>query len=460
MTDGRDRAAAALLFAAAVALFWPATAYPLLRWDDALNISQNEWLRFDAAGVLFMAAGSRLGHWQPLTWASLALDRAVFGPGPFGHHLVNVLLHALNASLVFVLARRLDLGGSKERSFLAAAAAAALWALHPLRVESVAWATERRDVLCGALSLLAAIAYADGKERRALVLSVLAMGAKVFAVVLPLAWLVLDLRRDGKPRWKEKLAYLPFMGGALLLNMGAQAASGASIGFARFGLSQRLAQAFYGLAFYPWKSLVPAGLAPLYEPSFLLEPRPFTIAAAAVLTALPLLLLARRSNPGLVHALLAYAVLLLPVLGLFKSGRMAAADRWSYMPAIPLSLLAGAALARALEAVPARAATAALALILAVLTRAQLPVWSSDLALWKRGTEASPFSWFAVERRAEAEEAAGDAAAAATSRSYARALRRAVLERAAVAREMRGEHELAAETFKRSREDAVPGRKE
>jgi len=428
-TDERARTLAAGVFAAAAAAFLPAARYPFLGWDDGVNIVENGLLSFDAEGLRFMLTGSALGHWQPVTWLSLALDRALWGPGPLGFHLTNILLHALAAALLYLLARRLKLGDS------AAVFAALFWALHPLRVESVAWVTERRDVLCGALSLGAALAYARGQDepamrRRAFVLTALAMGAKVFAVVLPAAWLILDWRLAGAPRWRDKLLYVPLSLAVLGANIAAQQGSGAAVSFADFGFSHRLAQAFYGLAFYPWKTIAPMGLAPLYERSVLLEPRIFSAAAAAVLTASLLLALYRREK-GLAQAALAYGVLLLPALGLFKSGRMVAADRWSYLPAIPLSLLAAAVLARLLKGRAFIAAAATFAVALAVLTRAQLPVWSSDIALWTRACAASPLSAFALERLADAEQAAGLSGQADGRRAHAAALRRFVADLAA-----------------------------
>lgn len=423
----RPRLIAGAIFAASVAVFLPALRYPFLAWDDGVNVAGNEFLRFDAPGLAFMLTGTRLGHWQPLSWLSLAFDRAVWDADPFGFHLTAVLLHAAGAVLLYFLARRLKLGA------LPAAFAALFWALHPLRVESVAWVTERRDVLCGLAALGAALAYVRGLDdpawrRRAFVLTVLAMTAKVFAVVLPAVWLVLDLRLTGAPRWREKLPYLPAALAVLALNVAAQQGSGASVSLADFGAGHRLAQAFYGLAFYPWKTLLPAGLAPLYEHSILLEPRPFTVAAAFVSTFALFLALTRSRADGLVQAALAYGLLLLPALGLFKSGRMIAADRWSYLPAIPLSLLAAAALARIRDVRAARAVFAAALVALVFATRRQLPVWSSDVALWTRAAEASPMSSFALERLAEAEDAAGRPGEAAGRRAHAAALRRFVAD--------------------------------
>ena len=342
MPRNADRALrlAPAVFAAVVVAFLPALRFPFLNWDDQPNIVDNALLRFDAPGLTFMLTGSQLGHWQPATWLTLAFDRLLWGGNPLGFHLTNVLLHALGAVLLFFLARRLKLAAGK-RAETAAVFAALFWALHPLRVESVAWVTERRDVLCGVLSLGAALAYIRGLDdaawrRPAFLLTALAMTSKVFAIVLPATWLLLDLRLAGAPRWREKLPYVPLALGVLAFNLAAQSGSGAAVPLADFGVSHRLAQAFYGLAFYPWKTLLPAGLSPLYERSILLEPFPFSVAAAAVLTAALYLALTRKRVDGLAQAALAYAILLLPALGFFKSGRMIAADRWSYLPAIPV----------------------------------------------------------------------------------------------------------------------------
>ncbi|MBI5246161.1 MAG: hypothetical protein HY923_03195 [Elusimicrobia bacterium] len=423
MSERDDRLLAGGVFAFVVAVFLPALSFSFLNWDDFQNVAANPLLRFDRPGLAFMLSGSKLGHWQPLTWLSFALDRLIWGDGPFGHHLMNVLIHAAGAVALFFLARRLK---------VPALFAALFWALHPLRVESVAWITERRDVLCGLLSICAALTYVDGKHnpsrrRLALLLTALAMTAKVFAVVLPAVWLVLDVRLEGKPRWREKLEYLPFALVALAVNIVAQAGSGAAVSFADFGVAHRLAQSFYNLAFYPWKTLAPLGLAPLYERSVLLEPLPFSLAATSVLTAVALLVVYRRRAPGLVLAVLAYAILLLPALGLFKSGRMTAADRWSYLPSIPLSLLAAGMLGRGLDRNIFRPVAGAVIIALAVLTRLQLPVWSSDVALWTKAVEASPLSSFALERLADAEQAAGRPGEADGRRAHAKTMREFVL---------------------------------
>ena len=458
--NGRRRAA--VLAAACAGLtgivFLPCVAFPFLNWDDVVNVAANPRLSFSAAGLRWMALGSSLGHWHPLTWLTLALDRAVWGPGPFGYHLTNVLLHAASAALLFLLARRLlrPAAASEAAADGAAAFAALFWACHPLRVESVAWVTERRDVLSGLFILASLFAYVrsaeegDGERggswrRTALAFGAAAMASKVFAIVLPAVLLVLDARLRGRPRWKEKLPWALPASVALGFNLAAQAAGEASVPFSRFGLGARLSQAAYGLAFYLEKSFVPAGLGPLYERSPLLEPAPFVLSAAFVLAAAALLWRGRRRFPWLAQAALAYFLFALPALGLFKSGRMSAADRYSYLPGIPLALLAGAAVARSARRRGPALAAFGLVLALCVLTLAQLPVWSSDAALWTRACEVSPLSYFARLKLAEADAAAGRPDAAAADRGEAERIHAEVFTRAAEIYSARGDEAAAAD---------------
>lgn len=453
----RDRdvlAAACASFTAA--LFLPCIAFPLLNWDDGVNVVQNGNLGFSAAALKWQFTGSLLGHWHPLTWLSLSADRALWGGAAAGFHLTNILLHALNAALFLILARRLLLSVSAraEQAQWGALVAALFWSLHPLRVESVAWVTERRDVLSCAFMLAASLAYVraadagDGKDGRRLRLWALAFGAaamasKVFAVVLPALFLLLDARLRARPRWAEKLPWLIPIGVTLAFNLPAQAQSGAAVSWSDFGLVSRLAQAVYGLAFYVGKTVAPARLGPLYERSLVLEPIPFIVSGLFVAAAVFVLWRLRNRFPGVAQAALAYALLALPALGLFKSGRMSAADRYAYLPGLPLSLLAGAAFLRVPSKNAARLAAAAVLFACVRLTTLQLPVWSSDVALWQRACAVSPLSFFARLKLASAEEAAGDPESAAADRAEAARLHTEVFTRAAAVYESRGDGQAA-----------------
>lgn len=451
--DGR---VAALCAAAVVAVYLPALRLPFLpHWDDGANVLQNGGLDLTKAGLRWMLTSSLLGHWHPLTWLSLAADKALWGLDPLGFHLTSVLLHALNAALLYLLARRLLPAGRAAAAF-----AALFWALHPLRVESVAWVSERRDVLCGALSLGCLVGWTIAAQepersarwrRAAFILAAAAMAAKVFAVVLPAALLLVDVRLRGRPFWKEKWPLLVPAGAALALNLAAQSRSGAAAAWSDFGLVPRLAQAGFGFSFYLLKTLWPSGLSPFYERSLLLEPAPFLAGALMTCGVTALLVWRRRGSPGVLLAGLAYAVFLLPALGLFKSGRMTAGDRYSYLPALSLALLAAAGLSRLR---PKAALTAGLAWLvaLAALTRAQLPVWSSEEALWTRACAESPLSYFARAKLSEALAAEGRTEDAARERAAAEALHRQVFEAVAAEYARRGDQDAAASALRRAGE--------
>jgi len=201
--------------------YLPALANGFIDWDDSPLLLRNPHYRgLGLDHLRWMFTTRLMGHWMPLNWVSFGLDHAVWGMRPFGYHLTNVLLHAINAAVVYALVSKLlhlslpALTSDGMRVKLGALVAALTFSLHPLRVESVAWVTERRDVLSGLFFLLAIWAYlryceARATERRggrwpywaAVVLCGLALMSKVMTVSLPVILLLLDiypLRRLGR----------------------------------------------------------------------------------------------------------------------------------------------------------------------------------------------------------------------------------------------------------------------
>ena len=164
----------ALIFCVTLAAFVPALRGQFLDWDDVVNFVENPYYRgLGAAQLRWMLTSTLMGHYIPLTWMSFGLNYVLGGMNPWGYHLVNLLLHASNAVLVYLVARRLMAaasgGGAQDGRTdpavaWASAFSALLFGIHPLRVESVAWITERRDVLCGLFFLLAVLAYLIGVE--------------------------------------------------------------------------------------------------------------------------------------------------------------------------------------------------------------------------------------------------------------------------------------------------------
>ena len=379
-----------LVPAAVVALtalvFLPALSGQFVNWDDEQNFVQNEAYRgLGLAELRWMFTTFHLGPYQPLSWLTLGLDYVVWGMDPFGYHLTSVLIHALNAWLVYRLAQRLFSEAGTATSVvairIAAAAAALAFAVHPLRVESVAWVTERRDVLSGAfvlLSLLAYLAMADARRRGAaangwLAVSVawfaLSLLAKASAMTLPLALLVLDvwvLRRHQPGSHTpaplsiralaiEKIPFAVLGLVAAVLAVIGQRSARALVALDRADPLELVVRPFYALVFYLGKSLVPMDLSNLYEVPFRGDPfdAHYLLSAAAVVAITAAVWRLRQRWPALLAAWLCYAILLFPVSGIAHGGGQIVADRYSYLPCLGLAIFAcGAALAgwRSLQA--------------------------------------------------------------------------------------------------------------
>ncbi len=407
------RALPLLLFLLTAAVFVPTIWFEFLPdWDDGSNVLDHDSFRgFGAEQLGWMLTARHMGHWHPLTWLSFAIDDAIAGRSAAMHHATNVLLHALNAVVCQrVLLRVLQIGGHREgiRLHLAASVAALLWALHPLRVESVAWITERRDVLSGLFFLLTILCWLRrGEGRRWYLLALAAYAAsllsKAWGITMPVLLLLLaywPLRSWHLEGWRPRgigrvaVELIPFVLLALAvaaIAATAQAESGAKLAYEHYGLSRRLLQACYGLWFYPLATLFPFGLSPLHElwPGLDLLAPEFLLAAAgtaAVALAMPFLL---RSHPAVATMLLLYAVTVSPVLGLHQSGPQLVADRYSYLATIPFFGAAAALLA--VRPGWLRASPLLLAL-LAVLTIVQSTHWRDSKALWRRILHVDPQS--------------------------------------------------------------------
>lgn len=420
----------ALLLPLALCLCVFAAFFPALQagwnYDDGLLILQNTHPRsLDGESLRWMFTTFHLGHYQPLAWVSLALDYAVWELDPRGYHLTNLAFHLLNTLLVFSLARELlrRAGGARAAAW-APAAAALLFALHPLRVESVVWVTQRRDVMSSAFLLGSVLLYlraqpggaggraARGPGWRALfpscALYALSLLTKAVGVTVPVVLLLLDawpLRRLGGERgwapgprtlavWREKIPFFALALAAALAAPLAQRDAGAAVTLAEHGLAARCAQAAYGLVFYLWKTLWPASLVPIYE----IEPpvgfgvARYGLAALALLALAALAAWRARRAPAIAVAALAYVLLLSPVLGFFQSGPQLVAERYSYLPSVGLAILAAAAVFRGDRRPSPRVAVpaAAVLLLLSALTFRQSGVWRTPESLWTHAVERRP----------------------------------------------------------------------
>jgi tetratricopeptide (TPR) repeat protein len=397
----RGSACALLLAALAVAVYAPVRHHEFVDWDDFVEIVNNPHLAPGLGARAALEAFTRPwdGVWIPLTRLSLLLDRSLYGLAPRGYLLGNLALHVL-ASVALCLGL-LRMTGATGRSLFVAA----LFAVHPLHVESVAWATERKDVLCGALWMAALWAHAaraerPGRARGALVaaLGALAMLAKPMAVTLPLSLLLLDawpLRRLG---WRSLREQLPLL-------LAAAGVSGVTLlvqreaGFTGFGeqlpLAARLANAVDSLAVYALDSAWPSGLAAFYpHPGASLAPARVAAAAAFAAGATLAAGALRRRAPWLAMGWAWYVVTLVPVLGIVQVGEQARADRYTYVPMVGLAIAfawsaaeaARSPATRRLLAVGAAAALAALALA----ARVQVGHWRDSVAVFERMLAVGP----------------------------------------------------------------------
>ncbi|UCF33957.1 MAG: tetratricopeptide repeat protein, partial [Phycisphaerales bacterium] len=445
-------------------------------YDDTPNIVENpDYRGLAPANLRWMFTTTKMGHYQPLSWLTLGIDYTIGKMNPVGYHLTNLLLHLVNVVLVFLLALRLltlSLSTSPDAKkpvapFVVGAFLTTLFfGLHPLRVESVAWVTERRDVLGAAFLLLTVLAYLKAQSMRqraarirwiaaALVTYVLSLLSKAGGIALPVVLLILDwypLRRFPRSTRaegdsKESVTRILLEKAPFLLLAIATAVVAA---FAQTGISStlqdhnvvgRIAQASYGLLFYISKTAAPFGLRPLYQLYLPVDPSAFKYAASMVAVAVIIiaLWLLRRRVPAIVAAALCYGVLLSPVLGFLQSGPQEVAERYSYLPSIGLMMLIGgivciAGLAaqrrRGLRPLYLGATIASLcvACVLGFLTWRQCRVWTSDLSLWTHAAKHTDTSWLTYKNLGAARWHEGDLEGAVEAYRVARRINPVAIE--------------------------------
>lgn len=437
--DASRRSAAARLCAAGIPtalalvtalIFAPAIHNGFVEWDDDLYLLANPNYRgLGWTHLRWMFTTVRSGHWIPLTWMTFGLDYVLWGMNAAGYHGTNVLLHAANAAVFYLVARRLlraAMPGIGETSLRSGAVAAALFfAAHPLRAESVAWVSERKDVLSGLFCLLSVLAYliacdADSRKPRSWLAAslgcyALALASKSIVMTLPLVLIILDIYplrrlggtwrewsgREARRVWAEKTGYLVLGTAGGLVALYAVRASLTPL--ETLSAAARVAVGFHSFWFYVWTTLVPLDLSPLYELPQRVNPLElhFVAGVAAVSGLTAGFILARRRWPAGLAVWASYAIILAPVSGILHAGYQLTHDRYSYLACLGWALLVGAAvcaLARARDArwlrpVLARGATWAVAIwivVLSVLTWNQVQVWRDGRTLWLRAIDADP----------------------------------------------------------------------
>jgi protein O-mannosyl-transferase len=404
--------------AATFVAFLPVLQNAFVSWDDDKNFVDNPHFRgLGPEQLHWMWTTFHLGHYVPLSWMTLGFDYTLWGMNPLGYHLTNLLLHSANAVLVYAIARRLLAAsrGTPESSdgaiTLGAAAAALLFSIHPLRVESVAWATERRDVLSAFFALSSVLVYlgidpaASSRRRYWSAVALFACGllSKATVMSVPAVLLILNvypLERLGRSGgwWSDAArrvykSIVPFA----ILSLGAATLSIVALHPpSQLSVAQKLAVSAYSLAFYLWKTVVPVGLAPLYEMPQHVDPTEtrFLASYVAVAALAAVAWLARKRAPGVTAAIAVFVVITLPMLGVVQNGPQIAADRYTYHAAPALAILAAAGYLslphpRALISV---LGLGAVLLILGTLTWTQTLVWRSPESMWLRVLEVDSTS--------------------------------------------------------------------
>ncbi len=402
----QTRRIALLLALATFALYLPVARFGFLDFDDNVSVTDNPIVQAGVtwAGVKWAFTTFHAGNWFPLVWLSLMTDCGVFGLNPAGPHLVNALFHAANTALLFVLLWRLT------SRLWPAAFIAALFAWHPLHVESVAWISERKDVLSTFFALIALLNYARYVEESkvqgpgskvcfAWCLATFALGlmTKPMLVTLPFVMLLLDfwpLKRFSPPAFHlslltEKIPFFLLTAVSCGVTFFAQKSGEAVVSLARVPLLLRLENAPVAVMGYMRDFFWPSGLCVIY-------PMPDRIPAAqAGLSAAVLLLISaaawhwRKPKPYLLTGWLWFIGTLVPVIGLVQVGGQAMADRYTYIPSIGF-FIAAVFLARDLatwvhlpkKIAAAIAAGLCLACILAM--EHQLQFWRDSETLFRR----------------------------------------------------------------------------
>lgn len=396
---------ALIVFVASLIPFLPALSNGFVNWDDPNFITLNPIIRgLTVPNIKAMFTSFVDGNYIPLTLLSFAANFSVHELQPAGYHAANILLHGINAALVFLLLRRL--GGSS----LSAVFGALLFSLHPLRVESVVWATERKDVLFALfylLSLLAYLRYLDGRLLKHLLLSLflfLCSGlSKQMAISLPVVLLIFDFAERRKWEWRVVIEKIPFalvaLGFVAVAYFG-QHSAGSIMRGAQYTPLHRVLLACNSLTLYLKSFLWPLNLSAIY-------PFPKDVIAEAAYTPFVILVVVltiffggKKYRPLWVAGLF-FIITLVPVLNVVPAGSQMVADRFLYLPSIGISYLVAAAAAGGWSRWSRSrrqggvVLAAALLVVLSALSWQRTKIWKDDLTLWTDTVRKAPHSFIA-----------------------------------------------------------------
>jgi Tfp pilus assembly protein PilF len=399
-----------LLVIATLALYNPVTHHPFVNFDDDRYVTDNTHVRSGLhwETVKWAFTSFDEANWHPLTWLSHALDWQLFGQNPAGHHYINVLLHALNAVLLFWVLWRAT--GSTGRSWVVAA----LFALHPINVESVAWVAERKTILSMLFLLLALGAYgwyvrrpSIGRYMAVAALFACGLMAKPMVITLPFLLLLWDYwplqRAQSFARLAlEKIPLLALSAASAVVTVRAQRAGNAVGSMVEYPLSMRMENAAISYVRYLGKALWPSGLSPQYPyPEGVLKWE--AIGASVVLLAITILVCtAGKRRRYLAVGWFWFLGTMVPMIGLVQVGSQAMADRYAYLPFVGLFILICWGLAdwageKAAAKIALAVAGCIVLLALSAVTLRQIAYWSDNVTLWAHAVAVTPGSFIAED---------------------------------------------------------------
>lgn len=349
-----------LIASVTIATYWLSKNNDFVNFDDQVYLTHNNIVLkgLTLEGVRYAFTSVEVGNWHPITWISHMIDVEVFGMKAGGHHLVSVFIHALNGVLLFLVLRGVT------GSLWTSAFVAAVFALHPLRVESVVWASERKDLLSAFFGFLSVIAYlrftqakSDKKPTKimlgiAALLHAFSLMSKPMLVTLPCLLLLLDywplqrirqFRKDGlgesfRSLFAEKIPFVLVSIGSCVVTMLVQSKAGAVATTQLFPMNVRINNAIVATVAYLQKLFWPDGLCPFYPYNMELPQSSVFIAGGLIVLVTVMCARLYRSYPFLGVGWLWYTGLLVPVIGLVQVGSQSMADRYTYLPTIGVVL--------------------------------------------------------------------------------------------------------------------------
>jgi hypothetical protein len=434
----RQWALCLLLMVVVFAVYFPVLRHPFVIYDDVDYVSQNRQVQqgLTLETLRWALTSMQFSNWHPLTWMSHALDCEIFGLDPGGHHFTSLLLHAINTLILFLLLSRMT--GKMWRSLMVAA----LFGLHPLNVESVAWVAERKTVLSMLFLLLALWAYlwyarkpSIGRHGCVDALFALALAAKPMAVTFPFILLLLDywpLQRiklqQIKPQltklqqindWQspsetlrlprfpplrllaEKLPLFALSAASCVVTVIAQRRLAMKT-IEAFPLRDRVVNAIFSYVMYLWKAVWPVHLSVFYAPQGARLATWQAVLCLAFLIGISLLVWRGRSRPFLLFGWLWFLGTLVPMIGIVQVGDQGMADRYAYLPFVGLFIaavwgLGDLAQMRGIGPRWSAAAACAVLLVLSFLTRRQLQYWESSYALFTNSLQVTPDNYVAED---------------------------------------------------------------